>query len=433
MPGSGQPRLRVAMATYGPLAFDSRVQREARSLAAAGHRVRIYSLLADETIPADLAREVEIVRHGRASPRPAPGGFRLWSLFRRAGWLLRKQRAVNRWGLWVAGHGVDVDVWHLHDFPALSAIVPRLDPPVPYVYDSHEVYFEFGTAARLPRPIRGLLQRSERSLAKRSQALVTVNEACAKALAPLHAPETVVVHNCPPWTDSVPAGDPLRAAASIPAMAPVVLYHGLLARDRGLEQLVDAMADPRLAAAHLVFLGYGDLREELLARSTVHPAAARIHVLDAVPVEILPAWVAPADVEALPIQASTLNHWLSTPNKLFEALSVGVPVVVSDFPAMRAVVRGGPSGALGELCDPADPKSIATAISALLTLDPSARLALRQRCREAARSRWNWEHEAERLIGLYDRIESDLRPRPKDVSTTQDYTPDRLDPARSSS
>ena len=49
------------------------------------------------------------------------------------------------------------------------------------------------------------------------------------------------------------------------------------------------------------------------------------------PTELLD-WVAAADVVAMPIQPSTLNHRLTTPNKLFEALAAGVPVVASDLP-----------------------------------------------------------------------------------------------------
>ena len=54
----------------------------------------------------------------------------------------------------------------------------------------------------------------------------------------------------------------------------------------------------------------------------------------AVPPEELLPWVAAADVVAMPIQPTTLNHRLTTPNKLFEALAAGVPVVASDLPGM---------------------------------------------------------------------------------------------------
>ena len=94
------------------------------------------------------------------------------------------------------------------------------------------------------------------------------------------------------------------------------------------------------AVAHLAFLGFGPLREDLVALAAEPRFGGRLHVLDPVaPLDVVP-WVASADVDAMPIQAHNRSYELSTPNKLFEALAAGVPVVASDFPGMRAIVAG---------------------------------------------------------------------------------------------
>ena len=98
----------------------------------------------------------------------------------------------------------------------------------------------------------------------------------------------------------------------------------------------------------------------------------------------------------------SLNLFISTPNKLFECLSAGTPVVVSDFPAVRDIVVGDPLGPLGAICNPADSKDVARAIRAILDLAPADQADLRRRCAEAARERWNWESEGGRLIAAYD-------------------------------
>jgi glycosyltransferase involved in cell wall biosynthesis len=103
----------------------------------------------------------------------------------------------------------------------------------------------------------------------------------------------------------------------------------------------------------------------------------------------------------MPLQRSTLNHWLCTPNKLWESLTAGVPVVVSDFPVMRGIVLDDPAGALGGVCQPDDPASIATAIRAILERPDDERAEIRRRCRRAADERWNWETESARLVELY--------------------------------
>jgi len=101
------------------------------------------------------------------------------------------------------------------------------------------------------------------------------------------------------------------------------------------------------------------------------------------------------------IEKSTLNHYLSTPNKLFECLAAGVPVVASDFPAIRQIVLGGAVSPLGALCDPDSVVQIVAALRSILTLDSSAVAGLRARCTAAALDRWNWEVESAGLTRLY--------------------------------
>jgi glycosyltransferase involved in cell wall biosynthesis len=91
----------------------------------------------------------------------------------------------------------------------------------------------------------------------------------------------------------------------------------------------------------------------------------------------------------------------ATPNKLWEGLAAGVPVIVSDFPIIRRIVMDDPVGPLGATCDPTDPLSIAGAIRAIVERQPDERAALRARCLRVAHERWNWESESARLVDLY--------------------------------
>lgn len=158
-----------------------------------------------------------------------------------------------------------------------------------------------------------------------------------------------------------------------------------------------------MADVHLVLLGFGDV-----VRLGIDPhrfgLAGRLHLLEAVSPDELLGWVAGADVDAMPLQHSSLNHWLCTPNKLWESLAAGVPVVVSDFPVMRKIVASDPSGSLGAVCDPVDPASIAQAIRSIIERPAEEQRALRQRCLDAAHNRWNWETESARLTDLYESL-----------------------------
>ena len=402
------------MALYGDVTYDSRVRREAAALARAGYDITIACLAGDVRAP-DLPENVSVVVRRPPGTAVIPGSEnpffpgevgRFESIRRRVAWLLSYVRGLRAWGRLAIASAGPVDAWHAHDLTGLAAVVPHLRPGVPIVYDSHELFLETGTALELPRPARWALRWYERRLAARAAALITVNEAVAAVLQEQHhrTDRVVAVHNCPDrWLPPPERPDLLRVAAAIPAGAPIVLHHGALSFDRGIEQLMEAMLEPGLQEAHLVLMGSGEMHEELVRTSKEARWGNRVHVLEPVlPVDLLP-WVSSADVGAIPLQPSTLNLRLSTPNKLFECLAAGTPVVVSDFPAMHAIVdnEGSP---LGALCDPRQPRSIAAGILSILGLESADRQALRDRCLRAAAERWNWDHEATRLVSLYGEI-----------------------------
>lgn len=241
-------------------------------------------------------------------------------------------------------------------------------------------------------------------MSREAAAIITVNDACALELVErLHRPSITVVHNCPPrWTPPDPPQDRIRRAAGIPAEVPVVLCHGGFQASRGIEQTVLAMTKPALAMAHMVFLGYRTVFLEPLIEA--FPDPERIHVLPAVdPDEVLP-WVAGADVDVMVFQPTELNNIVSTPNKLFESIAAGVPVVSSDFPVRRRIVMEDPAGPLGAVCDPTDPDAVAAAIASILDRSPDERQAMRARCTAAAAERWNWEIEGAKLAGVYGEL-----------------------------
>ncbi len=325
-----------------------------------------------------------------------------------AEWLVRWRWVITAWARAAAAAAGPADVYHGHDLTGLVAAVAAADlhQPAKVVYDSHEIYLESGANADQPAWLRRLMARLERRWIARSAALVTVNESLAAELGRRYAPVgTVVVHNCPPRSEA-PAGGPdlIRAATGILADEPIALYHGAFSRHRGLEELAAAVAEPGLERVHAVFLGYGGLRTDLDALAAGPVAAGRVHVLAAVPPDELGAWVASADVGVMAIQPSTINHRMSTPNKLFECLAAGVPVVASDFPEMRRIVCDDPGGPLGVVAAPDDVPGLGRAILSIVAAPPAERAELRARCLRAAHDRWNWETESAGLVRLYAEI-----------------------------
>jgi glycosyltransferase involved in cell wall biosynthesis len=88
------------------------------------------------------------------------------------------------------------------------------------------------------------------------------------------------------------------------------------------------------------------------------------------------------------------------PNKLFEYMAAGLPVVASNFPSWREIVEGHQCGLT---VDPAQPREIAQAIDTLLQ-NPRLRAEMGRNGRDAAIQDYNWDSESKKLIDLYKEI-----------------------------
>jgi glycosyltransferase involved in cell wall biosynthesis len=94
------------------------------------------------------------------------------------------------------------------------------------------------------------------------------------------------------------------------------------------------------------------------------------------------------------------NHIDSQPNKMFEYMSAGIPVIASDFPLWREIVLGNRCG----LCvNPMDPSAIAEAISYLIENPDEAR-EMGENGRRAVVERYNWSIEEAKLLSFYRQI-----------------------------
>lgn len=354
-----------------------------------------------ETGTGDPRRPLDDFRFGTQAAAPA-----VRSLPRRAGARLLAALAipltirsqVRR----TRGLDLEADVVHgmaYMGIPVALDLARRLR--VPSVYDARDIYLDAGNLARMWPPLRRLIGRSERGWARRASRVVTVNDAYALVMATRWGtPLPVVVMNCSYRYDPPdPRPRLFHEALGLAPETRVVLYQGGFSRDRGIEQLIEAIA--LVPGATLVLMGYGKLEPELRAAAEDPASAGRIRVLSAVPPNVLLDWVASADIVAIPIQPTTLNHRLTTPNKLFEALAAGVPVVAGDLAGMAAIVR---EVGCGLLCDPTTAASLAAALAEVLDASPAERQAWGGRAIAAAHGTYNWEAQMNRLLAEYTRL-----------------------------
>ena len=209
------------------------------------------------------------------------------------------------------------------------------------------------------------------------------------------------------WDPPATRPDLIRQAAGLPKERAVVLYLGRLGRERGLEHAAEAVL--KLDDAALVMLGFPVTKgwDDKLARQQADPRfAGRYIALTPVHPDEVRIWAASADVSIIAVPANSLNQRLSTPNKFWESLAAGTPVVLGrDLEVMRAMIE---ADQLGAVADPEDAEDLARALRDIIEQPPADYDAMRQRCLTVSRDRYAWEVV---VLPYLDLIEQLLPPR----------------------
>ena len=385
MVASRRARPKVCIVQYNASRYISRVDRAASELALNGWEVVLIAIKDDDT-PAFEQRNGYVVRRVELKSRRLPRWTRA----------LRFVEAV--WKTFRAAWAEDADVYNPRDIYPLfvSWAAARLRRAV-YVYDSDELnlYRNWPWAKR--RWWKVLAKAYEGFFIRRAAANITSDVGRADILEQTYGiARPVVVLNVPPVVEHIERDCAFRDRA-LGSARTLLIYQGILVPNRGLLELVQALQE--LPECALAFVGYGQLREAIEARILDLGLADRAHVFDAVPQETMLRYTAAADVGVIPIVGSCLSYSHAAPNKLFEDLMMGVPVVASDLPDMARIVTAERVGTL--IADPTVPASIAAAVRALLE-GPEPLEAYSKRAREAALTRYNWEAEASKLLTVYE-------------------------------
>ena len=378
---------RVLMLVATSVATDTRVLREARTLAAGGHTVHIIGKSVPEGF--DPGPGLTVSSIGTSSVFRAEGGASLagrkLSLpVRVARWALLPQHRRSAFGRWAAGALADArsrefDIVHAHDFTALSAgATLARERSVPLIYDSHELWSGIPREYR-PTPLADRVTAASRpSLARvptRSSSRGGRGQRSSEQYGWQHI---TVVRNTFPLAEQKPV---------VPDAPRGLVYAGRVAAFRELEVIAEASRSIDLP---ITICGPAD--ETWLG--TFDPGRAT--VLGPLPLAEASGLMAEAGLALVTHSTRWKNHRLALPNKLFHAVSLGLPVVATDVDELARLVR---HYDLGPLYAPGDPASLRSAVGA--ALEDFERYACNV---ESARSALSWEADAARLRGVYAQL-----------------------------
>lgn len=182
----------------------------------------------------------------------------------------------------------------------------------------------------------------------------------------------------------------LRKYFSIPEDSKIFIYIGILGDGRGLNLITEAFKNRGMKSS-LVFLGYGELSEELKKLSEHYP---NIYVHDAVPHEKVVSIAKSADIGLCLIQNVSLSDYYCLPNKLFEYCFAEIPVLASDFPDISDTVT---KYNLGK-CTGLDANNIYKAIKELEEVEKLPSI------NGDELYELSWSKQEEKLIKLYEKL-----------------------------
>lgn len=191
--------------------------------------------------------------------------------------------------------------------------------------------------------------------------------------------------------------DLIRETLDLPANRPIVLYQGGFLTENGLREQIEAATG--FGDAALVLIGDGPSEKALKEQVRDGGLQDRVFFIPRVPFHQLHDYTCSADLGLCLIKDAGKSFYYSLPNKLFEYMMAGLPVLASNFPEMQRVVNETHTGVT---IDPTDIDAIRQQVTELLS-DDKRRATCSQACLEAAQH-YHWEREADQLTGLYSTL-----------------------------
>ncbi len=358
---------RIAVLVSNDLTHDQRVHKTCEVLQKAGLEVTLVGRELPDSAPID--RSYETVR---LKLRYHTGALFYASLQRGLARFLRSRAAD-----WDAIWSNDLDtLWPAY----LSSRQLR----IPLIYDSHEYFTEAAGLTNRPFP-KWVWTQIERRIFPKLKHVITVNESIARIYRDKYQVPVQVVRNVPS-VKALPAQQPSRAALGLPEGQLAILQGAFMDKDRGVVEAVKALA--QLPELHLLLVGAGEEWLEAKRLRTSLQLESRLTILPKQPYERLVTFTRSADVGLSLDKGTHFNYYYSLPNKLFDYIHAGIPVVASPMPEVSSVVE---NYGIGSVIEDWSPEGISSALREVLS-------APRKRWMEGlarAQEDFRWEKESE--------------------------------------
>jgi glycosyltransferase involved in cell wall biosynthesis len=359
---------------------DSRVLKENISLQRAGYDVTIVAMYEEPLEEFEKVQGIHVhrvkIKSRSWSKHPVVQFFKYLEL------LYRVVKAYKK-----------SDILHCNDLNALPVgvvIKKFFNKKAKIVYDAHEYETETNGLSGLKQKVVRLI---EKRLIKHTDAVITVSNLIAEEYVRLYGiKKPALVLNTPVYK-TVEKKNLFREEFGIKKEQKIFLYQGALNSGRGLETLLEAFKELKSNSV-IIFMGYGVLAP-LIAQSAKE--SENIYFHEAVSPEVVLDYTSSADFGISTIEDSCLSYRYCLPNKMFEYMMVGIPLLVSPLPEMKKVVE---EYNVGVVLEENSVDGVKKSVEEAMTLD----VKTLENNLEVAKTIYNWQEQEKVLLKVYNEL-----------------------------
>jgi glycosyltransferase involved in cell wall biosynthesis len=265
---------------------------------------------------------------------------------------------------------------------------------IPLIYDSHEIFCEVPELQKTPMKKR-IWERLEKRLVPKLKHCITVNQSIADYFHKKYGAVFSVVRNIPePHQNFIPGS---RKELGIPENEKIILLQGAgINIDRGAEELVQAMAHLN---AHLFIIGGGDVFPKLKGLIRQLNLGQKITIKDKISKAELMHYTYNADIGISIDKDTNLNYHFSLPNKIFDYIQAGLPILASNLPEIKNIIS---RYNIGCIIENHEPEHVAAKLNFMLNSPEYP--VWKENTRKAAAEN-SWENEKKHLVSVLETLD----------------------------
>ena len=382
---------RICVHLRASLREDFKAQRSIETLAQAGFNVSVVDIDSNPSKLVDEHLEGVTITHLGISNWSDASSFKPGLMFKFLGLIIQSALQLLR---------TPADIYHAGDLRALpAAYIAACLRRKPLIFETYELPLTqpYLTKHRLPY---GIAVRVLKTMMRRCNAVIATSSFhAAETHQRYGGPTPTLVRNIPVYQRVVP-NDRLRRHLNLDPETRIALYQGGFQVGRSLDKMIEAARF--LAPGNVIVLkGWGEMQTQLERQIDELGVGDRVKMAGAVPYEELLAWTASADIGLILHSPDwSVSVKLCLPNKLFEYLMAGLPVLTSPLDSVVEIIQ---HYDVGCVVPSLEPETIGKAINTMLA-DRQALKRMRANALQASEKDLHWEIESRQLIQLYQRL-----------------------------